>query len=129
VFLGIHGAASAVFRTDSEQVELLAAANAALKSDGVKGRSADGSGHIVSQWDVFVQEKETEQVARSVCLELSAFKTEQLLEAESRVIRAQDVPALQQPTQAKPTFSAVVSGESATTSHSCQDGLEVARRD
>lgn len=39
MFLGIHGAASAVFRTDSEQVELLAAANAALKSVGMKGRA------------------------------------------------------------------------------------------
>ena len=39
MFLGIHGAASAVFRNDFEQVELLAAANAALKSVGMKGRA------------------------------------------------------------------------------------------
>ena len=38
MFLRIHAAASALFQTDSEQVELLAATNAALKSVGVKGR-------------------------------------------------------------------------------------------
>ena len=39
MFLGIHGAASAVFRTDFEQEELLAAPNEALKSVDIKGRA------------------------------------------------------------------------------------------
>ena len=54
MFLGIHGAASAVFRTDFEQVELLAAANAALKSVGMKGRARLRQG------------KEPERIERSV---------------------------------------------------------------
>ena len=54
VFLGIHGAASAVFRTDFEQEELLAAPNEALKSVDMKGLAR------------LRQVKEPERIARSV---------------------------------------------------------------
>ena len=54
MILRIHAAASAEFRTDSEQVELLAATNAALKSVGLKGRMR------------LRQVKEPERIAESV---------------------------------------------------------------
>ena len=54
MFLGIHGAASAVFRTDFEQEELLAAPNEALKNVDMKGRAR------------LRQVKEPERIARSV---------------------------------------------------------------
>ena len=63
MFLGIHGAASAVFRTDFEQEELLAAPNAALKSIDIKGRAR------------LRQVKEPERIARSVSSDHSKLIT------------------------------------------------------